>query len=354
MPLTETYMSNILRRRGELVKLQQDKSKESAKIPTITQKIILAKKAISTSKSESTRKSRLHEIERCEKEISTVNKNIANLEKKIGQKEKELFSEEKKLRDEEGREEAKRRIAEVKNVELASKQMQNISEKLDAYEQVQSIMQKDISYLISLPEKINVLFLASNPIDTDMLQIDVEAREILEKIRASKHRDAVKLETRWAVRPLDILQAINELNPAIVHFSGHGAETGELVLQGSDGSARFITKEAIVQSMMTCSDSIRLVFFNACFSNEQAKAIVEYVDTAIGMNDSIGDRAAQVFAAQFYSAIGFGLSVSAAFNQAKAALMLEGIPEENTPELFVKDGLEAKEVVIVRPANMDY
>ena len=155
MPLTETYMSNILRRRGELVKLQQDKSKESAKIPTITQKIILAKKAISTSKSESTRKSRLHEIERC-------------------------------------------------------------------------------------------------------------------------------------------------------------------------------------------------------FSNEQAKAIVEYVDTAIGMNDSIGDRAAQVFAAQFYSAIGFGLSVSAAFNQAKAALMLEGIPEENTPELFVKDGLEAKEVVIVRPANMDY
>lgn len=343
----------FLRKRGELVKLQQDKSKESAKIPTINQKIILARKAISTSKSESTIKSRIHDIERCEKEIATINQNIANLEKKIGQKEKELFSEEKKLRDEEGREQLKRRSAEAKNAELASKQMQNIREKLDGYGHVQSMMQKDITYLKNLPEKINVLFLASNPIDTDMLQIDVEAREILEKIRASKHRDAVKLETRWAVRPLDILQAINELNPAIVHFSGHGAETGELVLQGSDGCARLITKEAIVQSMMTCSDSIRLVFFNACFSNEQAKAIVKYVDTAIGMNDSISDRAAQVFAAQLYSAIGFGLSISAAFNQAKAALMLEDIPEESIPELFVKDGLDANDVVIVRPANME-
>ena len=34
-------------------------------------------------------------------------------------------------------------------------------------------------------------------------------------IRKSEYRDSIVLQSRWAVRPLDILQAINELNPDI-------------------------------------------------------------------------------------------------------------------------------------------
>lgn len=55
------------------------------------------------------------------------------------------------------------------------------------------------------------------------------------------------------------------------------------------------------------------------------------------------------FAAQFYSAIGFGVSLKKAFEQAKVALMLEGIQEENTPELIIQEGLDADEIIIVRP-----
>ena len=67
------------------------------------------------------------------------------------------------------------------------------------------------------------------------------------------------------------------------------------------------------------------------------------------MNTSIGDEAAFVFASQFYSSIGFGKSIEVSFNQAKAALMLEGIPEETTPELFVRDGLQANSIILVQP-----
>ena len=81
----------------------------------------------------------------------------------------------------------------------------------------------------------------------------------------------------------------------------------------------------------------------------QAKNIVEQVDAAIGMNTSIGDEAALVFASQFYSSIGFGKDLKTAFNQAKAALMLEGIEEETTPELFVRNGLQAENIVLVQP-----
>ena len=69
------------------------------------------------------------------------------------------------------------------------------------------------------------------------------------------------------------------------------------------------------------------------------------------MNDKIGDEAAKVFAAYFYSAIGYGLPLDKAFEQAKAALMLESIFEENIPELFVNDSLSPEEIVIVKPAD---
>lgn len=67
------------------------------------------------------------------------------------------------------------------------------------------------------------------------------------------------------------------------------------------------------------------------------------------MTDTIGDDAARVFSAQFYSAIGFGKSVSIAFEQAKAALLLENIQEEETPELFLQEGIQAESFILVEP-----
>ena len=77
--------------------------------------------------------------------------------------------------------------------------------------------------------------------------------------------------------------------------------------------------------------------------------IRDSIEGAIGMKDSVGDEAARVFATQFYSAIGFGKSVAVAFEQAKAALLLEDIREEEIPELFLQDGVEAENFILVEP-----
>jgi CHAT domain len=203
--------------------------------------------------------------------------------------------------------------------------------------------------LARLPRKIKVLFLASNPEAGNPLRLDEEIRAITEKIRASEYRESVDLVSWWAVRPADLLQALNEHKPHVVHFSGHGSPSGQLVFQADDGGAKLVSKEAIVQTMSTLADNIRVVVFNACFSSGQAEAVTEHVDVAIGMNAAIGDEAARVFAAQFYSAVGFGRSIQQAFDQGKAALLLAGIPEQNTPELFTREGVNPNEVVLVRP-----
>jgi len=67
------------------------------------------------------------------------------------------------------------------------------------------------------------------------------------------------------------------------------------------------------------------------------------------MNKAIGDKAAIAFAASVYRAIGFGKSVQEAFDQGITALLLEGIPEANTPKLIAKDGIDPKDVYLLNP-----
>ncbi len=98
----------------------------------------------------------------------------------------------------------------------------------------------------------------------------------------------------------------------LFQLSGHGSDTEELVFQDNSGGTKLVSKEAIVQTLVASSSRIRLVFFNACYSASQAEAVVQYVPAAVGMNTAIGDDAARVFAAAFYSAIGFGRSVATA------------------------------------------
>lgn len=351
MPMIDTYRNNIAKKKDDLAKLSRDKANESKKVAAQQKKIQSAKRSLSSTKSQLTIKTKLNDITRAESEISKSNGKIAVIDKKIAQKDKELAAEEKKLRTEEARGQKKAQTEENKQLERSKREMQSITDTLSQHGRTQRDLQRAIVDLQNVPEKIKVLFMASNPTGSYPLRLDEEARAIHETITKSKHRDSVEFITRWATRSSDVLQSINEVNPDVIHFSGHGTNTDELVLQNTDGSPKYITKEAIVATIATVSDKVRLVFFNACFSFGQAEAIVEQVEAAIGMTTSIGDAAACVFAAQFYSSIGFGLNLDTAFKQAKAALLLEGIPEENTPELYVKDGLSPEDIYIVRPAE---
>ena len=194
---------------------------------------------------------------------------------------------------------------------------------------------------------IKVLFLSSNPEGTPALKLDEEARLITQKIRASEYRDVLKLETLWAVRPDDLLQALNEHKPQIVHFSGHGSESGEIVLMDNNRQAKPVSAEALKMLFTTLKDNIRVVVLNACYSEIQAQAIAEVIDCVVGMSTAIGDEAAIVFAASFYRAIGFGRSIKEAFDQGKTAIMLEGIPESSTPQLLIRKGVDPASVVLI-------
>jgi len=198
-------------------------------------------------------------------------------------------------------------------------------------------------------QQVTVLFLAANPTSTSRLAIDEEMRAIAQKVRTSEHRDALVFASAWAVRPDDLLQLLNQHRPQIVHFSGHGSGQG-LSLAREQGQAQQVPTRALQTLFRTLKDNIRLVFLNACYSREQAQALVETIDCVIGMKESIHNDAAAAFASSFYRALGFGRSIQEAFDQGIASLLLEGTADEEIPELLVKPGVDAQTIHLIAPA----
>lgn len=196
-------------------------------------------------------------------------------------------------------------------------------------------------------EKIKILFLAANPSGTGSLQLDEEHRAISQKIRQSEYRDNLELTSAWAVRPDDLLQALNEHRPNIVHFSGHGSTTGELICVDNAGNAKPISTNALKSLFDVLKDNIRLVVLNACYSKQQAEILKDVIGCVIGMNSAIGDQAAILFASSFYRAIAYGKSIDEAFRQGTVSLQLEGIPEEHTPELISSSMIDPSSICLI-------
>lgn len=347
----DQYRNEIERRQKEIAKLQQDKAREAAKAADENKKALAAAESARRASSISSAQSKLRDVSRHESAFATCQKKIADLESKLAREQGYLNDAHRRLVNAEKQAETKRLTEQKRASDENRRALSSIHGTLHNHERLHRIAFSTLENLKRPPEHATVLFLASNPLDQKQLRLDEEVRLIAEMIRKSDHRDSIRLESRWAVRPFDVLQSINECKPRVIHFSGHGSDNDEIVFQDSAGNAKCVSKEAIVQTIAAGSDEIQLIFFNTCYSKSQAKAVVEHVPAAIGMNTSIGDAAARVFSAQFYSALGFGFSIGKAFKQAKAALMLEGIPEENTPELFIAEGLSEDTIVLVKPAK---
>jgi CHAT domain len=199
---------------------------------------------------------------------------------------------------------------------------------------------------------IRILFVAANPVDTDPLQLGEEFREIQSKLRSSDSRAHFVLGSAWAARPDDLLQQMNEFRPHILHFSGHGSNAGEIMLQDSSGKTQTVSPAVLKALFENFREWLRIVVLNACYSNVQAEALLESADIVIGMKSAIGDKAAISFTSAFYRALGFDRSVQDSFNQGLISLQLEKIPEEHIPELLHRPGIQPDRLTLTDPGNL--
>jgi len=137
-----------------------------------------------------------------------------------------------------------------------------------------------------------------------------------------------------SVRPADISQALLDLKPKIVHFSGHGSSDGALCIENQTGEIAFVEPEAVAALFGQFASHINCVVLNACFSRIQAEAIAKHIEYVVGMSNAVSDKAAIAYAVGFYQAIGSGRSIEDAHALGCVQIGLSGIPEHDTPILI--------------------
>jgi hypothetical protein len=177
-----------------------------------------------------------------------------------------------------------------------------------------------------------ILLLSAEPEDQDRLRLGEEAREIRETLRGARERERFAVESRTSVRVRDLTQALLDLRPRVVHFSGHGGEDG-LCFEDDMGGSQVAPPDALAALFASLSHPVECVVLNACYSEPQARAISRHVPFVVGMEGPVSDRAAISFSIGFYQALGAGLDVRRAFQQGFGQVRLEGYAEGLTPVL---------------------
>jgi hypothetical protein len=189
--------------------------------------------------------------------------------------------------------------------------------------------------------KITILFLASDPANVGYRpRLGAELRDIANEIELTVNRDLFQLESELAVRPRDLQGAIMRHYPDIVHFSGHGGMEG-IFLEDDSGNKKAVSKEALAQLFEIFKDNIHVVFLNACYTQSQIEAFRETIDFTIGMKEPVADEAAMKFAGAFYRALAYNYPVEMAFKLAVNQLTIDDLPNQDTPVLYIKNGVDA-------------
>ena len=367
--------------RRELERKVKTRADEEGKAARADQAAMRAEESARRASSQSTASSKLRDAERKRKEAQKAREKAAAASKATGDLQTKIHDAEQKATRDRAQEQAseeRRNASRAKQEERRNASRAKQDERRAKWQEQQRIQaeqareaarEREVLELKertaeleaaireargAAPAEITVLFLAGPPQldDEAPLRLDQEVREIQERLRASEHRDAIRIEYRLATRVADILQALNEVAPDVVHFSGHGGQQA-LVFEGSDGEPRPLSNKDLALLLQAAPTPIRLAIFNSCESSTQAALACDFVDAAIGMEEPVDDEAAKEFAGQLYSSLGFGQDLGLAFEQAKTQAAVVSGQDEQVPRLFTAADVEAEEIVLVRPAESE-
>src|SRR6185503_3034444 len=116
-----------------------------------------------------------------------------------------------------------------------------------------------------------ILFIAANPSDSTRLGLDAECAAIEHELRMTLGRDDFDFRSKWAVNIDEMMRHLNECQPTIVHFSGHGGQACRAAEASRDtgirlqGEHEYVNERALAQMIASAAPSTRVVVLNACF-----------------------------------------------------------------------------------------
>lgn len=200
-----------------------------------------------------------------------------------------------------------------------------------------------------MPDPKKILFISANPWHpsghwkTIHLALDHEFKVMQAALEKSPNAGEFHIRLCPAATVADFQSELLYFRPKIVHFCGHGYEDKEdpekrtLGFADETNTEVRVRQDAIAEALRLAASHVECVVLNACWSEPLAEAVSAHVGYVVGMRVDIGDDAARVFSRGFYTSLFAGNWYTNAFDTGKNAIELKGIPEDQTPQLKIRD-----------------
>ena len=189
-----------------------------------------------------------------------------------------------------------------------------------------------------------ILVLASNPQDTERLNLNQEIRAIEDALRTGEKRERFTVIPKVAVRISDLQSFLRREKPRIVHFSGHGYNNQGLILTTESGTQEKVGTEGLADLFRLFATKVECVVLNACYSVVQGEAINQYINYVVSTKEEILDQDAIAFSKGFYGALGDGETIERAYefgcNRIKLEREKSKLEEEEVLNLLRKEQLK--------------
>ncbi|MEV8032358.1 CHAT domain-containing protein [Streptomyces sp. NPDC086182] len=179
---------------------------------------------------------------------------------------------------------------------------------------------------VETPGPLRVLVFLADPTDHARLRLQAEER-ILREIREPARLDVTVCP---AARATDVLPALLDARPDVVHFSGHGSVDGMLIFEDALGGSAPVSARALGRAFEAADSdtALKCVVLNSCYTGAYGEALSESSWAVIGSTQALGDECALAFTRGFYQALAKGRELSSAYALALAEVALSGFPED--------------------------
>lgn len=162
--------------------------------------------------------------------------------------------------------------------------------------------------------RTKILFVSSIPEGQQYLERAVAEGEALKDIFEGYNTANKKFffDENHLIERAELRKILKSLEPDIIHFTGHGSQSGLIFQDGQEISPT--TLKEIFENL----HNIQLVFLNACYSINQVSQLKDLTNIGyiIGMKDKIAEIIAEDFAITFYKLYKENRDIVEAFDDA--------------------------------------
>lgn len=204
---------------------------------------------------------------------------------------------------------------------------------------------------VQLELPIRILAVVSAPSDAEELKTDEEKAKLETALKPLIEANAIAIDWLEGATLLALTKKLRPDTYHILHFIGHGGfdeanEEGALLFEDESGRGSIVSGEQLA-TILNGKTSLQLVFLNSCegartsrkdpFAGVAASLIQREIPAVIAMQFEITDRAAIIFAGDFYAGLAEGQPVDAAVTQARLTVFADQNDVEwGTPVLFMR------------------